>query len=456
MRRAVVVALMLGGCTWSNALYRARHLAGSAENAERRDRTEEAGALWGQVAVKAESAYARNGTGSKGGEALWLRGRATARLGDCAAAIPLLEDATAHSGGSDWQESLQLDLARCQIQSDNPASALELLLQLEKSTDVEVRREARSLAGRALVRAGRWEEAREALQDDETADARWQRAIAAAHLGRTREALDLIGPRLVARDTAANWPELLTPLAEHGRATVDSLLTPLLAMPMVSVPTRQRWEYAAAAGLAGREPEESVRRLESLIAADSSGPGANSARTALATRAFSAARDSASLVSALARARAVQVGGGSAAFVIRPMVRAGDALLADIASHPRGTSLGDLAFFHQAEIARDSLQAPALSDWLLGEIERRWPDSPYLGKSMLVRIAHTPDSAAAVRERLRRLVSSPYIRYLEGAEGKQFAVLEDSLQRYIDSRRTLRPDDIDGPPQRTGGVTDFE
>ena len=62
--------LLLVGCTWSNSLYRARELSGSARKAEREDRTFEAGALWGRVAVKAESAWSRDPEGEKGAEAV--------------------------------------------------------------------------------------------------------------------------------------------------------------------------------------------------------------------------------------------------------------------------------------------------------------------------------------------------------------------------------------------------
>jgi len=454
MRRALFLGACLMGCTWSNSLYRARQLAASAERAERQDRTEEAATIWGQVAVKAESAYARQTDGRGGGEALWLRGRASARLGDCGAAIPLLEQAGLQADGAGWQETVRLDLARCRTRSDDPTSALAALELLVTSRDEAIRREARILSGRALVRAGRWEEALEALREDETEDGRWQRAVAAAHLGRAADVLALTETRVIRRDTLADWPELLSPLGTHGSASVDSLLTELESMPRVGAPTRQRWQFAAAKGLAARDPVESDRRLRELVSSSGDGPGANSARIALATRRMSTVTDSATLAAAADRVRVLQVGGGSAAFVIRPMLRAADGILADIAAHPAGTALGDLAFFHQAQVARDSLQAPALADWLLAAIEHRWPTSPYLVKSMLVRIVLQPDSAAAIRARVQSIPDSPYLRYLAGREGRAFAVLEDSLDRYLASRSTRQPDEMDTAPR--SGVTDFE
>lgn len=453
MRRALLLGACLVGCTWSNSLYRARQLASSAERAERQDRTEEAATIWGQVAVKADSAYARNAAGRGGGEALWLRGRASARLGDCVTAIRLLEQAGLQSDGADWQETMRLDLARCRTGSDDPTSAMAALEGLLTSRDATVQREARTLSGRALVRAGRWEAALDALRDDETSDGRWQRAIAAAHLGRAADVLALTELRIMRGDTLSNWSDLLTPLGDHGAAAVDSLLSALESMPLAGAPTRQGWQYAAATGLAEREPVESDRRLQALLLSGGEGPGANSARIALATRRMSRVTDSSTLESALVRVRALQEGGGSAAFIIRPMVRVGGGILADITSHPAGSDLGDLAFFLQAGIARDSLQAPGLADWLLAEIEHRWPTSPYLVKSMLARIALQPDSAAAVRERARLYPDSPYLRYLAGREGREFAVLEDSLERYLSSRSTRSDDKADGSG---GGVTDFE
>ncbi|HET9065291.1 MAG TPA: hypothetical protein VFN22_05690 [Gemmatimonadales bacterium] len=454
MRRAFLLAACLMGCTWSNSLYRARQLASSAERAERQDRTEEAATIWGQVAVKAESAYARHAAGRGGGEALWLRGRASARLGDCSAAIPLLEQAGVQAEGAGWQETVWLDLARCRARSDDPTSALAALELLQASRDAAIRREALTLAGRALVRAGRWAEALEALREDETEDGRWQRAIAAAHLGRTSEVLTLVEPRVTRGDTMTDWAALLAPLGGHGAASVDSLLGLLGTMPMVAAATRQQWAYAAANGLAARDPVESERRLQALVSSSDEGPGANSARITLATRRMGAVSDSASLAAALVRVRALQQGGGSAAFVLRPMLRVGDGILMDIRAHPADSALGDLAFFHQARVARDSLLAPALADWLLAEIEHRWPTSPYLVKSMLVRMELQPDSAAAIRARARMHTDSPYLRYLEGREGRPFAVLEDSLDRYLASRAIRPVDDPDTAPR--AGLTDFE
>ena len=78
MRVVVVVfAAVLIGCSWSNSLYHARRLSSAAQRAEREERFFEAGSLWGQAAVKADSASARDPAQA---EAAWLRGQARARL----------------------------------------------------------------------------------------------------------------------------------------------------------------------------------------------------------------------------------------------------------------------------------------------------------------------------------------------------------------------------------------
>jgi hypothetical protein len=442
-RGLLLVVLCLGGCTWSNALYRARQLASSAERAERRDRGFEAASIWGQVAVRAESAHARSPDGRKGGEALWLQGRALARLGDCPSAIPVLQQATIQAGDADWRDRLRLDLARCQAQGGDPIGALEVLAPLRSSRDAEVREEARVLGGRVLVLAGQWEAALEDLAADETAGGQWQRAVANANLGRAGAVLELLATRIELGDTLPTWEEVLRPLARTGLGAVDTLLPRLEAMPTASDTLRGRWRFAVAQGLAMADPARADSVLRTILALKGKLPVAGQARILLADHRLAAAADRASLAEALQAAATLSEGDATTAFVLRRLVRAGEAMMVDIDAYPAGSPLGDLAFFHQAQVARDTLLAPALAGWLLGEAERRWPESPYAAKAMLARIPLDPDSAEALRVRLRARTDSPYLAYLAGREGPAFAALEDSLARYLAGRASLLVDQTD-------------
>lgn len=431
------MVLLLAGCTWSNALYRARRLAGSAERAERQERSFEADNLWGQVAVKAESAYGRSSRGEKGAEALWLRGRALSRLGNCETAMPLLDQAASQAAGADWGVELRLDMARCQILLDRNDDALAALTNIGTEVDDAVLEEVQLLRGRALVGAGEWQQALTALGNDDSRDGHWQRAIAAAHLGRFSTLAELVDQRIAVADTGANWGVLLGVLAEHGVAQADSLERLLDKMPLANDTLRARWRLALANGLEARQPAQSDSVLRTILALPGGNQVSGQVRITLGERNIANSHDSASLVSSLAATDSLAKGGPAAAFVLGRLLDAGRMIVSDLGSYPAATPLGDLVFFDDATIARDSLRAPRLAAWLLGQMEQRWPESPYLAKAMMLRIVLSPDSAAAIRGRVAALTASPYLAYIEGKAGPRFTALEDSLGRFLAARAEL-------------------
>ncbi len=452
MRAALLVLVAaLVGCSWSNALYRARQLAGQAERAERQDRGFDAAALWGQVAVKAESASAHRGSGAAAAEARWLQGRALARLGDCDRATPVLAAAAIEAGDADWAPRVRLDLVRCRMQSGDWTAALGDLESLRASDDDAVREEARVLAGRALIGAGQWSEALSELAADQSADGRWQRAMAAAHLGRVSDVLELLEAPRALSDTTLDWTALFRAAGEGGAEPAESLFAEIGTMATVDDAMRLRWRFAIADGLIVHDTARgNALRRELLGSANLPTVLASPARVSLAQQRLAAAHDSASLSDALDAARAWRDADPTSRFILRPLVQAAEQLHDDIAAYPAGAAEGDLAFFADALLARDTLMAPQLGDWLLRELERRWPASPYLAKALLARIVMVPDSADALRARLAPLADSPYLRYLAGGEGPAFRALEDSLESFLLSRR------LTAPPRGDDGLTQFE
>jgi tetratricopeptide (TPR) repeat protein len=434
MTRPVAAALLvLGACAWSNSLYEARRLSDSAARAEREERNFDAGSLWGQAAVKADSAYARDPDGNHGAEALWLRGRALAHLGDCPSALPVLERAQVVAGVAEWSAELRIELARCRSLQGDPVGAVEILRPIIERGEGEAASAARRLAGRALVRAERWDEALAMLVDDESVAGRWDRIIALAEVGRPDEAFELAAPRIMLADSSADWDRLVRITAARSPDAVDRLLSELGTMRNASDGDRARWLLAAAQGAVGHDDRGATRRLEQ-VAGMPDVPSASSARILLVERRVAAVEDSATLATTLAAIGGVVRGDAAAGVLAERLARWGRRIQDDLVGTPPGVPEGDLAMFYQAGIARDTLGAPRLASWLLARLERGWPDSPYLPKALAARIAMEPDSVDALRARLLGVGASPYLAYLRGRDDPRFAVLEDSLGFYIDGR----------------------
>lgn len=429
----LAVLLLLGACSWSNSLYQARRLSSAAVKAEREERGFDAGSLWGQVAVKADTAYARNPDGDHGAEALWLRGRALAHLGDCGGAQPVLERAMVVAGEAEWSADLRVELARCRSLAGDDQGALDLLAPILAVEDDRLQRDARQLAGRALVRAGRWDEALALLADDDTRDGRWERTIALAELGRADAALALVEPRILAADSSADWDRLVRITATRSPEAVDALLDRLGAMRNADDADRGRWLLAAAEASIGRDEATATRRLEALLTL-SDVQAASQGRMLLVDRRFAAIADSASLAATLGRLGDAVRGDAAATFHAERLARWARGIGGDLAAHRPGEPEGDLAMFFQATVARDTLHAPRLAAWLLRRLERDWPASPYVPKALLARVPLEPDSAGVIRSRLAQHGDSPYLAFIEGRESARFAALEDSLGFYIDGR----------------------
>jgi tetratricopeptide (TPR) repeat protein len=432
MRRTLLVAVLwLGGCAWSNSLYHARRLTNAAERAERENRTFEAGGFWGQVVTKADSAYARDPEGMRGAEALWLRGQALARNGDCEQAVGSLERAGILAPSAPWRDALLLNLGRCLDRRGDPRAA-DVYRPLLQSGDSALQLEARRGAGRALVTAGRWGEALEALEGVPGPAARIERGIALAATGRTDDAVAELEPVIVAGDTTVAWHRILGYLADRDGPDADALLTRLLAFPARTAPLETRWRLAVARGAAVPEAEQ-LRQLEA--AAGMTGSSfAGEARVALAERRLAAVSSPDDLTEVVEGFVRLVEGDPTTMLVLQRYEKFADALLEDADTVRTGAPLGDLAYFHQAEIARDSLRAPALASWFFRRIESEWPASPYVPKVLLARVVLEPDSAEALRRRLAEFGESPYLRFLRGDATPAFRTLEDSLAFYLGDR----------------------
>lgn len=437
MRRATFLLLFLtAGCSWSNSLYHARRLSESALRAEREERAFDATSFWGQVAVKADSSLARDPTGPHASEALWLRGRALARLGDCDGAMPLLERASIAAGDADWRDDLRLETARCRATAagGDVTRALADLEPLLTSPDDPLREQARALGGRILMRAERWQAARELLADDESVEGRWLHAVALARLGQAEAALAAVEDRAAVGDSLANWVDLFRALASvPGGNNGTALRARLGEHRWVTDTVRLRWDLAAAEAMMSRDSVAAMRLLNQLADGPVT-PETFRARMLVADHVMAAARDDVTLAAALDRIDALGRTDPTIVLLAQRLTSWGSAIRADVDTIAPGTPDGDMAMFFHSEVARDTLHAPALSAWLLARLESGWPASPYVAKALLARLVLEPDSIEALRSRLEAHAGSPYLAYVRGREDARFAELEDALGFYLADR----------------------
>ena len=432
MRRRILVAvLLLAGCTWSNALYRARSLSGEAARADRGGRPGEAQNLWSQAAVKAESALARSPRGRHGAEARWLLGRALGRAHDCDRGRPYLENALADAPGAKWDGALQLELARC-VELVDTVRAAGLFAALAQSKDAATRLEAREGAGRDLVASGEPEAALAILTGVESSAARLDRAVALAMLGRSDSAFAEVRLVLETPTASVEWDHLIAALAGGSSDAADRLLVLLAAKPGQSPQNINDWRLAALRGTRQNDDEAFQRRYALLL---SGKPGAALARGRVlaaerlvsqvaTTSELTAVRDSLSKAPAPTGDFVATRQWAHLQFLLGRMAE--DSTVAEV-----GGPHGDLLTFAHAELARDSLHAPQLSAALFANVERRWPASPYVPKSMFARIWLQPDSADALRARAAAYQGSPYLAYLKGLDDSMYRHLEDSLAGFV-------------------------
>lgn len=456
MRRcigALWLLVLLTGCAWSNSLYHARRLSKDALRLEQTDRPFEAASVWGQAVVKADSAYARHPGGVDGSEALWLRGRAQARSGDCPGGIASLERALTTAPDASWRDDAALELARC-LHRLGDSRARQHFERLLTSTDPSRRREARLRVAQVQLASREWDAVLATLAGLDTIPARVDRALALAGLGRTADALVEVEPLLAARDTTVGWERLVEGIAAADGAAADSLLQRLESRGIAAGVRRGGLLFAAARGALSTGVPGAADRLSRVIAADASSRASADARLLVAANLFAEASSITELRAAVDSTRQLDADDGAPALRARELGRLGESLAAQHDSLVPGAPDGDLLTFLHAETARDSLGAPRLASAFLMRLERDWPLSPYVPKALIARMVVQPDSIDALRDRVLGYVESPYVAYLLGREGPRFAELEQALALFARAREARVPSPARPRPAATpvGGV----
>jgi len=462
----VLLAALLGGCVYYNVMYNTKRLAGSARRAEREGRTFEANNLWGQVVTRAESLVARHPDSKYVDEALVLKGIALARLNQCDAAVTPLGRVSLLPANAEVSEEASVALGRCRLRLGEPAVAEAMFARAVDSEDPARRREARLLRARALRMTGRQAEAVAALEESSDPVAVHERLLALASAGRREAALALADSMLTARDSAARWDTVVVAVGREDPATASALVDRLERRPGTPPATRARLLLDDGLRLATVDSVRAEARLRQAAEADSAGDFGEGARLRL-TRLKLRRAGSVSQLPPIAEELDQRIARkGAIAAEAAQLRQAVARVLTASDSASAGAPQADLRLFLAAEIARDSLAAPALAASLFRTIVEATPESPYAPKAILAGRGLDPvwgESAMPLLE--GRYAGSPYVAFIQGAEPYGYRELEDSLQSFAlglaaerrpgprrpgvgpDSLRTRRGA---GPPARPG------
>jgi tetratricopeptide (TPR) repeat protein len=452
MRRVTLLGtVLLAGCVYYNGVYNAKRLAHSAERAERDGRTIDAKDAWAQVIVKADSVVARHPASGYVPQVQLLRARALARLDQCAAAIPALEQSLPLSTDSAAIAAGIFELARCRAASGDVAGAADAYGRLANARNPAMRHEARFQYARALRLAGKWDAALAAL-DSAAPDPRVgnERMVALAGAGRLAEALVIADSAVARADTGAAWDSLLSAAGTHDPTAVSKLVDRLVTLPHATLDMKARWLYTDGRRLLGVDTSLGDARLAEagLVGGASEWAGrARLLRTEMAMARTQSATQLGPVVDSLAVLREVNGAQAEAYRLYDAAVRvraAGDSTVL------RGAQ-GDLVLFLAAEAARDALATPTLSRILFRQMMDAWPASPYAPKALLALHQLDPTMSDDFDSLIQlRYPNSPYVAALHGLDVPQLRLLEDSLRAFAAGHAAGR---IDSSAARAGKPT---
>ncbi|HEX2637783.1 MAG TPA: tetratricopeptide repeat protein [Gemmatimonadales bacterium] len=453
--RARVLALLagtlvLGGCVYYNGMYNTNRLTKSARKAERDGRPSEARNLWGQVITRADSLVAHHPRSKYAEQASVLRGLALARLGDCPNAVEPLGRLEQASGlGDDVAEEAALALGRCRLELGDAALADIAFARVINSPDSARRHEARFRHARALRLTGHHEEALALLRDSPDPRGRGDLLLALLGTGRKDEAFALADSLVASKDSTLVWDSVLVTLGGEDPRAASTLVSRLQADPALTPEVRARRLYEDALRLEAVDTAAAAARLREAAGASARSESADMARLRLLRRTLSRIRTLDELPpvadSLAVLARRENGAGAEATALGATLTRLGQ--LGD--STGPGVERGDLRLFLAAEVARDTLAAPALAAGLFRHLAETWPGSPYAPKALLAAQLLDPADVDSARARLDSLYpDSPYLAVLRGEDPAGYRALEDSLQAFAATQTVVRQPRRPGVPGR--------
>jgi hypothetical protein len=421
---AGVFALSLTGCVYYNGMWSAERLARDARRLEARGANAEARLNWGRAATKAESVLVHHPASRWADDALVLQGEGLARSGACAAAARPLARALREVDDADLRERAALAAARCALDRDAQGELAERLLEpVLSSPDARHRSQAAYLAGQvALLRADP-ATAADRFARSELPAAAPARIGALAAAGRGSEAVAAMDTVARRDDDETRWADALaTVAATAGVETAADALDHLLARGRLRGGARARLLIADGDRLRRwRRFDRAAARYAVVLQIAPDSAEALVARVHALLGQVAQARDPADLDSAATRLAVLSSTAGDLRVdEVREVTRR----LAAV----RGEDSSEVTAFRAAELARDSLDAPALAATLFLRFAARSPGSLFAPKALIAAGQLQPERLDSVQALLAsRYAESPYTLAFLGVASPAYEALEDSL-----------------------------
>ncbi len=464
MRLVPLLALLpLAGCAYFNGIYNARQAEQKGDALRRSGRTAEAESVYAIAAAKAESVLVRYPHSRWRGDALFIAGWSWAMAARCSRAEPHLEAFLTR--GEVTETALAratLALAACRVQEGEAAQGRALVAPLVHSPDRHLADEAAVWAALASARLGELDSTQAYLRQvagrPARARAAWMVVSALLERGDLPAAESILVQRAAQGDYQHDLLRTLRALWNAGGAERVARIVERYDSSRISSDDRARLhllmgELALAAG------RDSTARVHLMIAR-------SLARDTVVLQDASAGLTQAELASltslvdvANVVARGHERGGGSP---IQRRLEDNVLLLQMLDAHEDGTGA---SLFLAAEVARDSLHAPALARTLFERVAEL-PRSPLSTKALRAAAQLGPGPASgsgAPRDRV--IAAAAFGELVAGSRADSAGadstdpveVLLDRTWRavtavYADTLRRLRPPLPSGVlPAGTGG-----
>jgi tetratricopeptide (TPR) repeat protein len=449
VRRWLLAAVLtLAGCAYYNGLWSANRLASDARKYEARGMVAEARLNWGRAAAKAETVLVHHPHSRWADDALVLQGEGLARSGTCDAALAPLNRAIAIVTDDGLRERASLAAAMCAVQQGNVSDAERYLAPVLESHDASRRSSAFYIAGIAAQRSGDHVLADRRFAASSEPEAATARVVALAAAGRPVAAVALVDSVARRDDDEARWSDALDSVAQSsGPVTAADALDRLLAWGKLPAALRARLLIADGDRL--RAARVFDRALARYAAAATLVPdSAEAARARVRTERvhLAQARTVADLDSVSARLVDLAAGGLA--------VGEARALQTEI-QLVRREDTTEVKAFRDAEMARDSLAAPALAAELFVRFAATHPTSLFAPKALIAAGQLRPAVLDSIDGVLRsRYAESPYTQAFHGRASPAYQTMEDSLAIALGVSRARAADNgsrvLAIEPPRTG------